>query len=75
MCYYASNMILIVDSDAVYLVMPQAKSHIDSYFQMANNLKRILFSPPNGAILVEYKILYHIVSSAAEVEIARVFIF
>ena len=40
---------------------------------MADNLKRVLFPSPNGAILVECKILHYIASSAAGTEIARVF--
>ena len=32
--YHASNMILHVDSDAAYLVMPQARSRIAGYYQL-----------------------------------------
>ena len=31
-CFHASDMILEVDSDAAYLVMPQAKSRFAGYF-------------------------------------------
>ena len=73
MYYYGSKIILVVDSDAVYLVMSQVKIDITSYFQIANSLKKILSPLPSRVILVEYKILHHIVSSATKAEIARVF--
>ena len=66
-------MILLVDSDAAYLVLPNAKSRIAGYFQLNEHLDRILYPNINGAILVEYKILKHIVLSAAEAKKAGLF--
>ena len=35
--YHASDIILSIDSDTVYLVLPQAKSRIAGYFQLNDN--------------------------------------
>ena len=37
--YYSSDMVLLVDSDAAYLVMSNAKSRVAGYFQLNNDLK------------------------------------
>jgi len=66
--YHAFDMILKEDSNAAYLVMPNDKSHIARYFQLNDNSKYILHPNINSAILVVYKILKNIVSSAAKVE-------
>ena len=71
--YYASDMMLQVDSDAAYLVQPQAKSRIAGYFQLNNLPKSTPHPTVNGAILVECKTLRHVVASAAEAETAGVF--
>ena len=50
--YYASDMILHVESDAAYLIAPNAKSRIAGYYYMGNlpsNVNKTI----NGAILVE----------------------
>ena len=69
--YRASNMILHVDSDAAYLVAPKARSRIAGYYYLSN-----LDTPPplNGAIHVECKTLKHVVASAAEAEVAGIFL-
>ena len=71
--YYASDMVLHIDSDAAYLVAPKAKSRVAGYFYLSDHPN--ITSPPqlNGAILVECKTLRHIVSSAAEAEVAGIF--
>ena len=66
-------MILLVDSNATYLVMPNAKSRIARYFQLNNDPNRITHLRINGTILVEYKTLKHIVLSAAKVETSGIF--
>ena len=66
-------MILLVDSDAVYLVMPKAKSKIAGYFQLNNDPVKVLHPNVNRAILIEYKALRHVVSSAAEADTAGIF--
>ena len=71
--YHASDMILSIDSDAAYLVLPGARSRIAGYY----HLTRIPTpsSPPflNAPILVECKTLRHVVSSAAEAETSATF--
>ena len=71
--FYTSDMILHVDSDAAYLVAPKARRRIAGYFHLSDhpNIKK----PPklNGAILVECKILRHVVSSSAESEVAGIY--
>ena len=72
--YHASDMILYIDSDAAYLVMPGAKSRISGYFQLGNKNGFTSFpNGVNGAILVECKTLRHVVASAAEAETGGVF--
>ena len=67
--YYASDMILNIDSDAAYLVAPGAKSRIAGFFHLTN--KDDPFT--NGPILVECKTLRHVVASSAEAETAGIF--
>ena len=72
--YYASDMILHIDSDASYLVLPGAKSRIAGYFQLIRNKNSAPFPKGiNGAILVECKTLKHVVASAAEAETGGIF--
>ena len=66
-------MILNVDSYAAYLVQPQAKSRIAGYFLLWNLPTPTQHPTVNGAILVECKTLRHVVSSAAEAEVAGIF--
>jgi hypothetical protein len=70
--YYASDMVLAIDSDAAYLVLPNAKSRIAGYYYLTSDL--INDAPPiNAPILMICKTLKHVVSSAAEAETAGVF--
>ena len=71
--YHASDMVLTIDSDAAYLVLPNARSRIAGYFQLNDNPQRVSHPDVNGAILIECKALRHVVSSAAEAETAGVF--
>ena len=60
-------MRLHVDSDAVYLVHPKARSHISEYYYMDNkNTITIQRKSINGPILIEYKVLQYVVTSATE---------
>ena len=68
--YYTSNMILHIDSNTAYLVLSNAKSQIAGFFYLSKKEASIR----NAPILVSVKILQHVVSSAAEAEISRVFI-
>ena len=39
-CFYASDMVLIVDSDAAYLVIPKAKSRIARYYYLSDHTSK-----------------------------------
>jgi len=67
-------MVLMIDSDAAYLVLPNAKSRIAGYFYFSNHPSKTTTPSLNGAIMVVCKALKNVVSSAAESEIAGVFI-
>jgi hypothetical protein len=69
--YHRSDMILKVPSDALYLNEKQARSRTGGHFYMGNTApKTEIF---NGSILVLAAILKHVMSSAAEAEIASLF--
>ena len=71
--YYASDMVLYVDSDAAYLVAPKARSRVAGYFYLSGHPNVTKRPKMNGAILVECKTLRHVVSSSAEAEVAGIF--
>ena len=68
--FYASDMLLEIDSDAAYLVLPKARSRLAGYFRLLDKNKQFKY---NGAILIECKTIRHVVSSAAEAETHGVF--
>ena len=69
--FYASDMILHIDSDAAYLVMPNAKSRVAGFFYLSNKPTNPPTDVPiNGDILVECATLRNVVGSAAEAECA-----
>jgi len=75
--YHASDMVLHIDSDAAYLVMPGTKSRIAGHFFLSNRPPMALskVTPlPNGAILTKYRTLRHVVASAAEAETSGIFL-
>lgn len=67
--YRASDMILRVDSDAAYLVAPQARSRAGGY-QYLSNKEGTLF---NGPVLVLAKVIKNVMTSAAEAEVGALF--
>ena len=71
--FYASDMVLNIDSDAAYLVAPKARSRVAGYFHFSSTPNVIETSRLNGAILVECKTLRHVVSSASEAETGGIF--
>ena len=71
--YHASNMVLHVDSDAAYLVAPNARSRIAGYFHLSDHPNITKHPKLNGAVLVECKTLRHVVLSSAEAEVAGIF--
>eukprot|EP00957_Ditylum_brightwellii_P122416 9334268-Ditylum_brightwellii.AAC.1 len=68
-------MQLQVDSDAVYLVMPAAKSCIAGYFFLSADPNPLNYNnaPHNAPILVECCTLKNVVCSVAEAECGRLF--
>ena len=69
--YYASDMQLHIDTDAVNLVLTKAKSRIAGYYCLLNNDTKQY--DHNGAILIECRTLRNVVSSAAEAKTHGVF--
>ncbi|OEU20461.1 hypothetical protein FRACYDRAFT_181335 [Fragilariopsis cylindrus CCMP1102] len=68
--YRASDMILRIDSDAVYLVRPEARSGAGGYHYLGSK-DGTLF---NGPILVLAKIIKNVMASAAEAEVAGIYL-
>ena len=66
-------MILLVDSDAAYLVILNAKSRIAGYFQLNYYPQQVLYLLINGTILVKCQALKHVFSLVAEVETIEIF--
>ena len=71
--FYASDMVLHVESDAAYLVAPKARSRIAGYFHLSAHPNKTNNPTINAAIQVECKTLQHVVSSSAEAEVAGIF--
>ena len=74
--YHASDMILHVDSDAAYLVLPNAHSRIAGHYFLSSKPPLPPAPPqpaPNAPILTECKYLKHVVASAAEAETGGLF--
>ena len=69
--YVASAMRLTADTDAAYLVQPNARSRYAGYFYLTNN--SVTSPMANGAILVICRTLRGVMRSAAEAECAGVF--
>ena len=68
--YRASDMILRIDSDAAYLVRPEARSRAGGYHYLGSK-DGTLF---NGPILVLAKIIKNVMASAAEAEVAGIYL-
>ena len=62
-------MILFVDSNAAYFVEPEVKSRAGGFFYLGNKDGKLI----NGSILILAKIIKFVMSSAAEAEIAALF--
>lgn len=76
--FYKSDMCLHIDTDALYLVAPEAKSCIAGYYYLSNNYTPTKPPTPlhpklNTPLHVECKTLKHVVSSAAEAETGGVY--
>ena len=59
--YKASDMILFVDSDALYLTCPGSKSRAGGFFYLGNKDESII----NGSILYLTTIIKNVMASAA----------
>ena len=67
--FYASDMILYAESDAAYLVQPQARSRLAGFFYLSNKCDKTPPQPKlNGPLLIECKTIRNVVASAAEAE-------
>ena len=67
-------MVLNVETDAAYLVLPKSKSRLAGYFYMGHKWGTSSpYTRLNRPILVKCKTISHIVYSETEVETARVF--
>ena len=66
-----SKMQLGAHSDAGYLNEPNAQSHASAHICMLENVPILYF---NGAILINANIMKYVMSSAAEAELASLFI-
>ena len=72
--YYASDMKLHIDTDAAYLVLPQARSRIAGHYYLSNTTNIKQNDPPNnGPVLTECTSLKGVVASAAEAETGGIF--
>jgi hypothetical protein len=69
--YNASNMILAVHNNESYLSKPKAQSQAWGHFFLSSNTP---IPPNNGAVLNIAHIIKHIMSSAAEAELAGLYI-
>ena len=73
---FASDMVLHVDSDAAYLVLPGAKIRIAGYYHLSNKCPpspAIPNVPMNAPILIICKTIKRVVASAAEAETGGLF--
>jgi hypothetical protein len=79
--YYSSDMILWIESDALYLSETKARSRAAGYHYLSNKPPNpdqppapTDPSPPmNGAIVVPCKVIREVLSSASEAELATLF--
>ena len=71
-------MQLIVDSDAAYLVLPNAKSRIAGYYRLGAEYVPGISTDaprrvPNAPILIECKTLKYVDASAAEAKVSGLY--
>ena len=74
-CYHASDMILITDTDDNYLVLLEARTHIVGYYYFTKILLDYYKGTPttNGPISIECKTLKTVVSFSDEAETGGTF--
>ena len=69
-------MVLYVNSDAAYLVLPEAKSRIAGHFYLSDHPNKLAANQtptPNAPFLTECRTLRHVVATAAEAETGGLF--
>ena len=74
--YHASDMVLHIDSDAAYLVLPNARSRYVGHYYLSNHPPPPPAKPepkPNGPILTICKTIRGVMASAAEAETGGVY--
>ena len=71
--YHASNMIPHVDSNAVFIVLPRARSRLTGHFSLDPGPLKTPVISSNCPILTKCKTIRHVVSSAVETETAVLF--
>jgi hypothetical protein len=69
--FNASNMTLVVHSDASYLSEPKARSRAGGHFFLSSNAA---IPQNNGAVLNIAHIIKHVMTSATEAELAALYI-
>eukprot|EP00957_Ditylum_brightwellii_P179267 13656472-Ditylum_brightwellii.AAC.1 len=74
--YTASNMVLYIHSDAVYMVLPEARSHAGGYFYLSNKTKTNDASnvPINRVVHNKCSTIRNAMGSAAEAEVGGLYI-
>ena len=73
--YRASNILLHINLDAAYLILPKARSRGAGYFYLSKKIdnKHSIPDPTsNGPILTKCVILRNVMSSTAEAEVGTV---
>ena len=71
--YHKSDMVLHVDSDAAYLVLPEARSRMAGHYFLSSDPNVTCTVFPNGPILTECCTIKHVVASSAEAETSDLF--
>ena len=71
--FSASNMILYVHSDALYLSEPNSKPRVGGIFFLGHKDKPPLIPRPNGPIHVETRIMRNVMAAASETEVGTLF--
>ena len=72
--YYASDMILQVETDSAYLVLPKARSRAAAWFILGNDPTSSPTPMPNAPIYIMCNTLKNVMSSAAEAETGGLFL-
>ena len=74
--YHTSEMCLHIESDAAYLVQPQARIRVSGNFYLSEKIQDDNPTPnptPNGPILTECRTVRNVMSSDAKAETIGIF--